>query len=159
MPTDSLLDPLIGEQELMPLVRERLAAGQKVRYLPFRGISMLPLLRQGRDQVELSPLPERLKKYDLPLYRYPSGKYVMHRVVEVRQDCYVCLGDNTYSYEYITPDQLIALVSAFRRGEKRIQVDAPLYRCYCRLWVAVYPLRKFLRRALGWLRRHLKTGA
>ena len=28
------------------------------------GVSMLPMLRQGLDQVVLSPLPEKLKKYD-----------------------------------------------------------------------------------------------
>ena len=74
----------------MPLIRERLAAGQRVRYLPFRGVSMLPMLRQGIDTVEIAPLPEKLKKYDLPVYQYPSGKYVMHRVVEVKDDCYIC---------------------------------------------------------------------
>ena len=58
---DSLNNSMIVEAELMPLVRERLAAGQRVRYLPFRGISMLPMLRQGVDTVELSPLPEKLK--------------------------------------------------------------------------------------------------
>ena len=27
----------------------------------------------------------------------------MHRIVDVKDDHYVCLGDNTYSYEYIKP--------------------------------------------------------
>ena len=108
----------------MPLIRERLAAGQRVRYLPFRGVSMLPMLRQGIDTVELAPLPERLKKYDLPVYQYPSGKYVMHRIVKVRKDHYICLGDNTYNYEIIRRDQMLGLVSAFKRGEKRIETDA-----------------------------------
>lgn len=47
MPTDSLHNAIILEDELMPLLRERLAAGQSMRYLPFRGVSMLPMLRQG----------------------------------------------------------------------------------------------------------------
>lgn len=139
----------------MPLIRERLAAGQTIRYLPFRGVSMLPMLRQGKDSVEIAPLPPRLKKYDLPIYQYPSGKIVMHRVVKVREDHYICLGDNTYDYEKISPEQMIAVISAFRRGEKRIGVDAPEYRLYCRLWVAAFPVRRFLRRAKSWLRRHL----
>lgn len=140
----------------MPLLQERLAAGQTVRYLPFRGVSMLPMLRQGIDSVELSPLPQRLKKYDLPVYRYPSGKYVMHRVVAVREDHYLCLGDNTYEYEKIRHDQMIAVVSAFKRGEKRISVEALSYRIYCRVWVASYPLRKLLKRVKNFLRRLLK---
>lgn len=146
---------ILGD-ELLPLIRERLAAGQTIRYLPFRGCSMLPMLRQGKDTVEIAPLPPKLKKYDLPVYQYPSGKVVMHRVVGVREDHYICLGDNTYEYEKIRPEQMIAVVSAFRRGEKRIEVSAPSYRLYSRVWVASFPVRKFLRRAKRWLRRLLK---
>ena len=146
----------LGEEDLMPLLRERLAAGQSVRYLPFRGVSMLPLLRQGRDAVELSPLPETLNKYDLPVYQYPSGKYVMHRIVQVEQDHYVCLGDNTYQYEHITRDMMLGIVSAIRRGDKRICVDATGYRLYCRVWCSIYPLRRLLRRGKHFLWRLLK---
>ena len=48
-------------EDLMPLIRERLAVGQSVKFSP-RGNSMLPMLRQGVDSVVLSPLPERLQK-------------------------------------------------------------------------------------------------
>ena len=60
---DSSNKHMICEEELLPLVYERLEAGFKVRYLSFRGVSMLPMLRQGKDSVELAPLPEKLKKY------------------------------------------------------------------------------------------------
>lgn len=142
--------------ELMELVRERLSMGNKVRYLPFAGRSMLPMLRMGKDSVELAPLPEKLKKYDLPVYQYPSGKYVMHRVVAVKDTHYVCLGDNTWSYETIYPEMLVGVVSAFKRGEKRIEVDAFGYRLYSRIWVALFPVRKCLYRGKRWLRRLIK---
>ena len=152
---DSSHNAVILESELMPLIRERLAAGQKVRYLPFRGMSMLPMLRQGIDTVELAPLPEKLQKYDLPVYQYPSGKYVMHRIVKVCEDHCICLGDNTYSYETIRREQMLGIVSAFKRGEKRIEANAFSYRLYCRIWVAAFPTRKFLKRAIGWIKRHI----
>lgn len=152
----SLLDHTISAEELLPLLRERLDAGQKVRFLPFRGISMLPMLRQGKDAVELSPLPDRLKKYDLPVYQYPNGKIVMHRVVAVREDHYLCLGDNTFEYEKIYPDQLIALVSGFRRGARYIPVESKCYRLYAAAWVASYPLRKSLKRGKRLLKKLLK---
>ena len=142
----------------MALVRERTAAGQSLRYIPFRGISMLPMLRQGRDSVELSPLPERLKKYDLPVYQYPSGKYVMHRVVRVEEDHYVCNGDNLLQMEKIYPNQMIALVTAFTRDGKRIEVTDFRYQLYCRLWVGSRPLRhgwRRLRPVLGRIKRKL----
>ena len=133
---------MISEEELLPLLQERLALGQSVRYLPFRGVSMMPLLRQGKDSVEISPLPERLRKYDLPVYRYPSGKIVMHRVVDVKDEHYICLGDNTYEYEKISHNQMIGLVSAIKRGDHRISVDNRWYRLYCRVWVGLFPLRR-----------------
>ena len=152
---DFYSNQILEEEDLMPLVRDCLALGRRVRYLPFRGVSMLPMLRQGIDTVELAPLPEKLKKYDLPVYQYPSGKYVMHRVVAVKENHYVCLGDNTYAYEYIMQDQMLGVVSAFRRGEKRIEVDALPYRIYCRIWVTIYPMRKLYRRTRSWISRHI----
>ena len=153
---DSSTDRMILGDELIPFLKERLAAGQTVRYLPFRGFSMLPMLRQGKDMVELSPLPHKLKKYDLPVYQCPSGKVVMHRVVAVKEDHYVCLGDNTYSYETITPDQMIAVVSAFKRGDRRIEVTSCAYQLYCRIWCAMFPLRKLLHWAIQLIKRVLR---
>ena len=125
----------------MPFIAERLSAGQTVRYLKFRGVSMRPMLRQGKDSVELSPLPGRLKKYDLPVYRRADGQYVMHRIVRVKEDYYICLGDNTLGTEKIYPEQMIGVVSAFKRGEKRIEAGNKWYRLYCRFWVCVSPVR------------------
>ena len=132
----------IIEEELIPLVQSRLEAGYAVRYLPFRGISMLPMLRQGKDSVELSPLPNQLKKYDLPVYRRSNGQYVMHRVVDVKADYYICMGDNTETFEKVYPEQMLGIVSAFKRGQRRIEVTNPVYQLYCRLWRPLRPIRK-----------------
>ena len=48
-------------EQVMPLMLERLSDGQTVTFSP-RGISMLPMLRQGLDTVELSAVPKKLKK-------------------------------------------------------------------------------------------------
>lgn len=143
-------DSLIGA------LTARLTGDQVIRHVNFSGRSMLPMLRQGKDTVELKKAPERLKKYDLPMYRGPGGKYVMHRIVDVKDDHYVCLGDNTYVYEKVRREQIVAMVCAFYRGDRRISVEAPGYRLYCRFWCAAYPVRKLLRRAKHWLGRRLK---
>ena len=140
----------------MPLLQERLAAGQTVRYLPFRGVSMLPMLRQGIDSVELSPLPQRLKKYDLPLYQREDGKYILHRIVKAGKT-YTCIGDNQFVLEPgVKHSQMIAVVSSFTRGNREISVKSLSYRLYCRLWHYSRPVRHFWRRGIGWLKRHLK---
>lgn len=140
---------------LMPLIRESLAAGKTVRFQP-RGISMLPMLRQGIDSVILSPVPQKLHKYDLPLYQRDNGKYVLHRIVKA-EGTYTCVGDNQFELEHgLRHDQMIALVTAFTRGQREIQVTDPGYRIYCCFWHHSRGLRRFFRRAKGWIRRHLK---
>ena len=49
-----------------------------------RGTSMWPLIHQGRDNIIIVRPRGRLKKYDVPVYRTPGGKYIMHRIVRVR---------------------------------------------------------------------------
>lgn len=129
-----------------------------IRHVSFSGRSMLPMLRQGKDTVEIKNAPERLKKYDLPMYIGPKGKYVMHRIVNVKDDYYVCLGDNTYTYEVVQRNQIVAIVCAFYRGNKRISTENLNYQLYIRIWCAAYPIRKFLRKAMHWLGRRLRCG-
>lgn len=145
---------LVGMKDLVPIFCERLAAGQTIRFSP-RGVSMLPMLRQGIDSVELSSLPDTMKKYDLPLYQRDNGQYVLHRIVEVGET-YTCIGDNQFQLEPgLRHDQMIAVVTAFYRGEKRIETRTWHHQLYCRLWHWSRPLRHFWHRGIGWLRRHL----
>jgi hypothetical protein len=144
-------------ETLMPLIRESLAAGRPVRFFP-RGISMMPMLRQGVDSVLLSPISGPLRKYDIPLYQRDDGKYVLHRIVGAGP-LYTCMGDNQFVPEPgLRPNQMIGVVTCFYRGERKIPVTAPAYRFYCRIWHYSRPLRRLWRRGKGWLKRHLKRG-
>ena len=152
---DFLHEQEVRLEQLMPLIRELLADGRSIRYYP-KGISMLPMLRQGIDSVVLSPLPEKLKKYDLPLYQREDGKFILHRIVRAR-DTYTCIGDNQFQLEKgLRHDQMIAVVSAFYRGGKRCSVESIGYRLYCRFW----HYSRFVRHCWSWgmkqLRRLLK---
>jgi hypothetical protein len=142
-------------KDLVPLFCERLAAGQTIRFSP-QGVSMLPMLRQGVDSVVLSPLPDQLRKYDVPLYQRDNGKYILHRIVAVGET-YTCIGDNQFDLEHgVRQDQMIALVTGFYRGDKFHSVTEPGYRLYCRFWHYSRPVRHFWRRGIGWIRRHLR---
>lgn len=139
----------------MPLFRERLAAGQTVTFSP-RGVSMLPMIRQGVDTVTLSALPEKLRKYDLPLYQRRDGQYVLHRIVKTGQT-YTCIGDNQFVYEYgLRHDQMIAVVSSFTRNGREYRVTDLRYRLYCRCWHHSRGLRKLCSRGLGWIHGHVR---
>lgn len=144
--------------DMMPLFEEQLAAGQKVRFIP-HGNSMWPMLRSGRDAVELSPLPQRLKKYDLPLYRRPDGRFLLHRIIRVEQNGCTCSGDRQLRCESgVKREQMIALVTAFCRNGRWYSVAHPIYWLYCRLWPVCklgWRCWKKLRRGLRCLRMRL----
>lgn len=132
-------------EQMMPLIRERLSNGESVRFTP-QGTSMRPMILGGRDQVILSPLPERLKKFDLPLYQRDNGQYVLHRIVKAGKD-FTCIGDGQFIYEPgVRQDQMLALATGFVRKGKTRSTDCFSYWLYCRLWHYSRPLRKFLLR-------------
>ena len=142
-------------EQLMPLIMEQLSRGESVTFSP-RGTSMLPMLRQGRDSVVLSPLPKQLKKYDLPLYRRDDGAYVLHRIVQTGET-YTCIGDNQFVFETgITHDRVIAVCAAFTRGKKEYSANALRWRVYAVLWHHSRSLRRLAKGAEKKLRGLLK---
>lgn len=121
------------------------------------GDSMLPLIRQGRDLLIIEPRRGRLKKYDVPLYRRDSGQYVLHRVLQVRENDYVLCGDNRWSKKYdITDRQILGVLTAVVRNGKELPVTDWRYRLYVRLWCDLFPLRAFLLKGLHVLKRMMK---
>ncbi len=136
--------------DIMPIMREQLARGQSVKFTP-RGTSMQPMLVGDRDQVILSPLPEKLKKYDLPLYQRDDGAYVLHRIMKAG-DTFTCIGDNQFVFEhFVRQDQMIGLVAEFVHNGKQYKVTDISYKIYRILWCN----SRLLRRGLGYLYRHI----
>ena len=140
--------------DLMPLFREQLSTGGSVRFSP-KGTSMLPMLRPGIDSVVISPVPEKLKRYDLSLYCRPDGRYVLHRIVRVDEG-YTCMGDNQFVEEKnVHHDQMIGLVTAFYRGQRCYSVTNVWYRLYCIFWYRSRYVRRFGHRLWSWFRRYI----
>ena len=155
MVMDSLHKRDVSLDTLMPLIRQELSEGRSVRFSP-KGISMLPMLRQGLDTVTISPVPDRLKKYDLPLYQRDNGKYILHRIIHVGKT-YTCMGDNQFVKETgVRHDQMIGLVTTFTRGEKTISVEDWRYRLYCRVWAFTRFPRYCWKKGKSLLRRLFK---
>ena len=123
------------------------------------GVSMRPMLRNRRDRVIIrSTDGGRLSKWDLPLYKRPDGKYVLHRVIEVRDGYYVIRGDNTYAKEHVPDDWIVGVMTEFYRGERHVLATNRGYRRYAAFWQAVYPLRlpfHWLRRAASFVKHRL----
>lgn len=105
------------------------------------GTSMLPLLRQRRDIIEIRPLQGRAKRYDTVLYRR-DNKYILHRVLKVRPKDYVICGDHNIWREYgITDDQILGVMTRVIRDGKSIYPTEWKYKFYVHLWCDFYPIR------------------
>lgn len=105
------------------------------------GTSMLPLFKTNRDMIIVRTPVAALKKYDVALYRGALGKYILHRVIAVKDDVYLIRGDNTFAIERVAKDRVIAVLTEFNRKGKRHSVTDRGYRLYSRLWTFIYPVR------------------
>ena len=116
------------------LIREVLASGGEFRLYP-QGTSMLPLLRQGIDSVDLRSLNRPPRKFDILFYQRRDGSYVLHRVKEVTDKGFVLWGDNHTMLEYgVTDDMIIGYAARIFRGETELDGQGLRYNLYLRLW-------------------------
>ncbi len=125
------------------------------------GTSMMPLLRQNRDVMIIERPTGRLKKYDCPLYKTRSGKYILHRIIKVREGDYVICGDNCVTFERgITDSQIIGVLTGVIRDGRTISTDNKCYKLYYHIWcdfiyirIAVLYIIRFARRILSMPKR------
>ncbi len=110
------------------------------------GFSMYPMLRQNYDTVIIEKIKEKPKENDVVFYHRDDGKYVLHRIIKVKNDGYVIRGDNCFFNEYdITDKHIIGILKGFYRGEK--YVDCKLnkrYKAYVFFNRSTYFLRYLL---------------
>lgn len=120
------------------------------------GYSMMPLLRQKRDIIEIKKKEYgRNKKYDVVLYKM-GNKYVLHRILKVLTDRYVVAGDhNTFLDPPVTDDMILGVMTRVIRDGKSITPENFWYKVYVHLWCDFYPVRVFLLKAKAFVYRCL----
>ena len=122
---------------------------------PTVGVSMLPMLKNRRDTVIISKKTERLKPYDVALYK--RGKdYVLHRVLLVTDTGYIIRGDNCYSDEIVPEETVIGVLTEFYRKGKHIVCTDKKYLRYAKRHVKMYPLRRRYVLLKGGVKRLIK---
>jgi len=104
-----------------------------------RGVSMYPMLRYRKDPVLIHPVTQEIKRYDIVVYA-KEDRYVIHRVLQVWDDCYVIRGDNCIAKEYVPKQAVRGIVVGFWRFGKYIAVTDWCFRAYSKIWVAINPL-------------------
>ena len=122
------------------------------------GMSMLPLLRQGKDLFIVKRKgPERCKAGDVVLYHRPPDRYVLHRVIEVRPDDYVILGDNCVAMEYgIKDEDILGVMTGFVRGGKDHTITELGYRIYTFYMMHTISLRIRRKKTIGKIKGTIK---
>lgn len=105
-----------------------------------KGVSMMPLLRQGRDVMVIRAKTSGFQKNDAVLFIRPNGQYILHRIRKILPDgSFDMIGDNCERGEVVRPEQIIGILTEVRRDGKTIPVDSPKMRRYIR----TVPVRRF----------------
>ncbi|MBQ8869175.1 MAG: S24/S26 family peptidase [Oscillospiraceae bacterium] len=138
-------------------MNEQLSAEQVLKEKGFfvtttSGVSMLPLFSDRRDRIVIRPVADRLKKYDVPLYRRGES-LVLHRVIGVRENHYIIRGDNCIERETVKDEQIVGVLCEFYRKDKHYTVNDFSYRLYSRLWVFISPALIAFKKARSFLSR------
>lgn len=113
--------------------------------VPITGTSMLPLLKEGRDLVELeSCSQERLKKGNVVLYKKNDGTLVLHRIIRVENgEFFTVLGDHQFkNAERVNKNQIIAVACGFFIKGRYVNEKTRWYRLYKKIWLSSLTVRR-----------------
>ena len=115
--------------------------------VPITGTSMLPLLKEGRDRVELKPYcHERLKKGDVVLYKKNDGTLVLHRIIKTENgEFFTVLGDHQFkNAERVNKNQIIAVACGFFIKGRYVNEKTRWYRLYKKIWLCNLNVRRII---------------
>ncbi len=113
--------------------------------VPITGTSMLPLLKEGRDLVELeSCSQERLKKGNIVLYKKNDGTLVLHRIIKTENgEFFTVLGDHQFkNAERVNKNQIIAVARGFFIKGRYVNEKMRWYRLYKKIWLSSLTARR-----------------
>lgn len=131
-------------------VRTLISEGHDVT-IRVRGISMRPFLEDRRDKVVLTHL-DTIKVGDAVLAEISSGKYVYHRIVNIKNEIVTLRGDgNAYGTEQCHISNIAATTRQFIRKGQCYSPLGQKWRWYSALW----PSSPFIRRLLLAIHRRL----
>ncbi|MBR4910504.1 MAG: S24/S26 family peptidase [Clostridia bacterium] len=111
------------------------------------GVSMLPLIHEGRDIIVIEKRDiSKLKRYDVVLFKRENvkgrGEYVLHRIIKkLPGNVFYIVGDNCTKGEKVHADQILGVLTAVKQGGKDVDLKGFRYRAYVYLWCAPYHLR------------------
>ena len=130
-------------------VESEIAEGHSVRFR-LKGDSMLPLLRNGKDDVVLYPCKrEELRPFDVVLFRY-KGLHVLHRIIRIEGERLYLRGDGSIvaKEECAYSDVVGKVQQVIRPSGKTITLTSWKWKVASTLWVKSGVLRVLILKVL-----------
>ena len=131
-----------GNDSTIPCSIEKMIKEQGYFIYTNVGTSMMPLLRQRKDLIEIKHKEaDRCKKYDVVLYKR-GEKYILHRILKVLPDGYLIAGDHcTFVERDIKDEHILGVLTRVIRNGRTITPNNLWYKAYVHLWCDCYPVR------------------
>ena len=144
---------VLDTQSYLDTVCDLLREGRTHVPVTVAGTSMTPFFDPG-DTVFLDLPAKPIEVGDVILFRRFGQQYVLHRVVGIFPDgSYELLGDAQLRSERVAPDQVCAIVTALRRGEKLLDSRSLRWRFFRGPWRHIRRLRPYVNRIRNHFRR------
>ena len=121
-----------------------------VTFVP-KGNSMLPFIKNHKNTVIAVKKTERLKPLDVALYSV-GDKYVLHRVLAVKDGYYIICGDNRPEYEKVKEEDVFGVMTGYYKGKKYVDRNDPAYIKKIKKW---YKNEKTRKRKIKWIYRKI----
>ena len=130
---------IVETTEYLSVLRELVEEGREVR-LKIAGESMVPFLREHRDEVFFRKPIEELKKGDIVFYQRECGQFVMHRIQKVKPEGYYLVGDNQTVIEGpVAREQIFGLVTRVIRDGKKMEPGDFWWDFFEHGWIRIIP--------------------
>ncbi len=143
-------------EDIFPLISEQLNKGGSAVFT-IHGTSMLPFLKDRSHSVKLEKPEASPKKYDIIFYRRDDGDFILHRIVGVKKEGFVCRGDNQVDNEFpVRFDSVIGVVTQYKRNRGWKHMSCFTQSCFAYFWVNTMFLRKIKRKLFSLCKRRLK---
>lgn len=113
--------------------------------ISLKGYSMRPFLENERDKAVLTKAVE-LRVGDVGLAMINHSYYVLHRIIDIRDNTVTLRGDGNIATETCSKDDVSGIALGFyRKGRNRLDSTKGLkWKIYSHIWVRLFPVRSYL---------------
>lgn len=134
----------IENGKFLPEVIKLLDEGHTVT-LQLRGFSMRPFLEDNRDKALLAKAKD-IQVGDAVLAETAPKHYVLHRIIKIQGETVTLRGDGNLGTEVCQVNDVHGYVIGFyRKGRTKLdKTNGIKWRTYSHIWMALYPIRRYL---------------